>query len=407
MDAILLLGNILTPIASILGLIMNGIYEFFHLFGIQNIALTIFVFTFITKMLMLPLTIKQQKFTRLSSIMNPEVQKVQAKYKGKKDEVSLRKQQEETKIIYQKYGASPTSGCLPLLITLPIMFALYQVINNIPEHVNLVNKMYNEVAQAITDKGLLSEMAALVTKIKIDVANLTDNSKIIGVLAAFTKSQWNALKEILPESSNALASIKDIVKVNNLFGLSITNQPSWKEISVIVPVLAAGLQFAQSKQMTVKNKGTNKENPGANAMGTMNVVMPIMSGFFCLILPIGVGLYWIASSMFAIIQQFFINRYLDKKGVDEIIEANLKKATGKKVGHPATGASLQELARKQTKNIESSLPEKANGMNKDQIAEESSETKTSEDTQKEPYRPTSISEIANLLKNRNNEKGDK
>ena len=95
---------------------------------------------------MLPLTIKQQKFTRLSSRMNPEIQKIQAKYKGKKDEASLKKQQAETQAIYQKYGASPTAGCLPMLVMLPIMFALYQVINNIPAYVNEVKVLYESIA---------------------------------------------------------------------------------------------------------------------------------------------------------------------------------------------------------------------------------------------------------------------
>ena len=82
MEAIFLLGNILDPIVKVLGLIMNGIYEFFHLFGVQNIALSIFVFTFIVKTLMFPLTIKQQRFSRLQSIISPEIQKFQVKYKG-------------------------------------------------------------------------------------------------------------------------------------------------------------------------------------------------------------------------------------------------------------------------------------------------------------------------------------
>ena len=84
METIFLLGNILKPIASLLGLIMNGIYEFFNLlFKTQNIALSIFMFTFIVKTLMFPLTIKQQKFSRLQSKITPEVQKIQQKYKEK------------------------------------------------------------------------------------------------------------------------------------------------------------------------------------------------------------------------------------------------------------------------------------------------------------------------------------
>jgi YidC/Oxa1 family membrane protein insertase len=142
-------GGLLGPIAVILGWIMNAIYEFFHLFGIQNIALSIIIFTFIVRALMLPLTIKQQKFTKLSSRMNPELQKIQAKYKGKKDQDSLRKQQEETQALYEKFGANPTAGCLPILITLPIMFALYYVINNVPAYVDSVKDLYATVASGI------------------------------------------------------------------------------------------------------------------------------------------------------------------------------------------------------------------------------------------------------------------
>ena len=103
-------GGPLSPIASILGYIMNGIYMFFHLFGIQNIALSIIIFTFFVRTLMLPLTIKQQKFSKLSARMNPELQAIQAKYKGKKDEASLRKQQEESQALYQKYGTNPAGS---------------------------------------------------------------------------------------------------------------------------------------------------------------------------------------------------------------------------------------------------------------------------------------------------------
>ncbi len=401
MDSILLLGSILTPIAKFLGWIMNAIYAFFSLMSIHNVALAIFVFTFITKMLMLPLTIKQQKFSRLSSIMNPEIQKIQAKYKGKKDEASLRKQQEETRLIYQKYGSSPTSGCLPLLITLPIMFALYQVINNIPDHVNLIKEQYNIVADAIRNGNLLEELA---TSFKLAAADLTDNSKIIDVLATFKSANWKEWFEKLPEAGGAINYIRES---NNLFGLSISDMPSWKSISVIIPILAAGLQFAQSKQMTVKPRDKKDDSAASNPMGTMNIVMPIMSGVFCLILPIGVGLYWIASSIFSIIQQFFINRYLDKKGVDKIVEENLKKAIGKDTKKPASSASINELARKQTKAIDYSTQEKDKGKGKESTDESDKADGASEDSINESYKPTSISEIANILKNRNSEKGEK
>lgn len=397
MEAIFLLGNILKPIASVLGFIMNWIYEFFNLFGVQNIALSIFVFTFIVKTLMIPLTIKQQKFSRLQSRITPEIQKIQEKYKGKRDEASMRKQQAETQAVYQKYGASPTAGCLPLLITLPIMFALYRVINNIPDFVNLVREPYKVVADAILpNTGVISDIVANFENLK-----LTTIDEVINSLATFNTSQWDLLlSKGLGETVNA--AIESIVRVNNFFGLSITNTPSWKSISVIIPLLAMSLQFVQSKQISVKpEKKDNTPNP----MASMNVIMPIMSGFFCLMLPIGVGLYWIANSLFSIIQQFFVNKHLDSMDIDELVEKSQEKAMSKLTKKSSTGgASIQELAKKQTKSIES-VSDRIKDSSKNNTNDD--KVDIDNDTEKDSYNPTSISEIANLLKNRNSEKGDK
>lgn len=392
---VIFLGGILGPIASLLGLIMNGIYEFFHLFGVQNIALSIFIFTFIVKTLMFPLTIKQQRFSRLQSRITPEIQKIQEKYKGKKDEASMRKQQTETQAVYQKYGASPTSGCLPMLITLPIMFALYRVINNIPDYVNLVREPYTVVANAIQSVGTetLSDIIANVEKIKLDTLD-----EIISSLARFNTSQWNLLlnKSLGAAANNAIGNIID---VNNFFGLSITNTPSWRSVSIIIPLLSMGLQFVQSRQITVK---TNTKSDAPNPMSSMNTVMPIMSGFFCLMLPIGVGLYWIANSLFSIIQQFFVNKRLDSMDIDELVEKAQERAQKKisKKTSTSTGgtSSIQELARKQTKSIEG-VSDSMKDSSKNDSNDNSYDIDNDEKSDNDSYNPTSISEIANILKN--------
>lgn len=397
MEVTFLLGGIFSPIASILGLIMNAIFEFFNLFGIQNIALSIFVFTFIVKMLMLPLTIKQQKTSRMTSRMNPEIQAIQAKYKGKRDEASMRKMKAETDAVYQKYGTNPASGCLPMLIMLPIMFALYEVINNIPDHVNLVRESYETVAQAVlNNNGLIAEVADKVGKVmNITAETLTTESKVMEALAKFTFDNWNELMTKL--SGDAVAAVQNIKNVNNFFGLSITNNPSLKSITVIIPVLAMSLQFIQSKQLQVKTEKKNAD-PTASAMNSMSVVMPIMSGFFCLMLPIGVGLYWIANSLFSIVQQFIVNKQLDKINIDELVEKTAEKQSKKYAVKNSSGVSLAEVAKKQTKTIESSATQIDTHDNEAE-AQDVSDKKVSS-------QPTSITEIANLLKNRN-EKGDK
>lgn len=392
MEAILLSG-ILKPIASVLGLIMNGIYEFFHLFGVKNIALSIFVFTFIVKTLMFPLTIKQQRFSRLQSRITPEIQKIQAKYKGKKDQESMQKQQMETQAVYQKYGASPTSGCLPLLITLPIMFALYRVINNIPDFVKLVRDEYIVVAKSIeaSGTGVLSDIVANFENLQL---NTIDD--IIKSLGVFGSSQWDKLLNsgISQEGINA---IKNIGKVNNFFGLSITNTPNWRSVSILIPLISMGLNFVQNKMMAVKTKTKDGE---PNPMSSMNVVMPIMSGFFCLMLPIGVGLYWIANSLFSIIQQFFVNKRLDKMDIDELVEKSQERAKKKYSKSISTsGTSISDLARKQTKSIES----KTDSSVESNIANNSADDSDGNSS----YTPSSISEIANIMKNKNKEKGDK
>ena len=116
--------GILRPFAIIMGKIMEGIFWFLDLFmEYPSIGLAIILFTIIMYLLMLPLTIKQQKFSKLNSKMSPELQAVQAKYKGKTDQESMQKMQMETQAVYAKYGVSPSGSCVQLLIQMPILFA--------------------------------------------------------------------------------------------------------------------------------------------------------------------------------------------------------------------------------------------------------------------------------------------
>ena len=123
MDMILLTKSsvpIIGQVASIMGWIMDGIYRVLDLVGIQNLGLCIIIFSIIIYALMTPLQVKQQKFSKLSSVMQPELQKIQKKYKDKKDQASVQKMQEETQLVYQKYGVSPTGSCVQLLIQFPV-----------------------------------------------------------------------------------------------------------------------------------------------------------------------------------------------------------------------------------------------------------------------------------------------
>jgi len=409
-------GGLLGPIATLLGWILNAIYEFLGLFGIANVGIVIILFTFIVKGLMIPLTIKQQKFAKLSAKMNPEITKITSKYKGKKDEATIKKQQLETQAVYQKYGASPTAGCLPLLISLPIMFALYRVIYNIPAYVNDINVIYTNIAEAVRGtNGYVDIMTVLGKAVKAPSFKeasadgaLTLNH-VIDILAKFKSAQWGELADKFPTLQNVISTNSaEIFKINRFIGgLSIIDAPGYKFPGIIIPVLAAGLQFVQTKQMTANNPPADKDNPMTSTMSTMNTVMPIMSGVFCVMLPIGVGLYWVAGSVFTIIQQFVINKYMDKVDIETLIEHNVLKANKRKAKLGIDPNATIDLAKKQTRSIETTVETTdnvttnyANSVKKNY---EPSNYKKSDSS----YNSGSIAANANLLKNRNSDKGDK
>ncbi len=353
-----------------MGVILDAIYKFVGLFGIHNLALCIFLFTFVVKMLMLPLTIKQQKFTRLSSKMNPELTKIQEKYKGKKDEESMRRQQAETQEVYAKYGTNPMGGCLPLLISLPIMFALYRVIYAIPAYVGEVGDWYRTVAGAI--EGITGHADAITTFVTENGLRVTNSlstyalgsteytNSLIDILAKFSTANWEAFFQngtFAAIQGTCTEAVNSIIKANNLFGLNILDTPNFKIIgSLIIPVLAVVTQMIQTKTMNVsqpQKQTKNNDNPMAGSMNTMNTIMPIMSGVFCLMLPIGVGIYWIASALFTILQNIFINRYLDKTDLDAMIEKNVEKANKRKEKLGVVyDNKMAEVAKKSTKTYE-------------------------------------------------------
>ena len=149
-------GMILGPIAKVLGYLMEGIFFLLDLIGIPNVGLSIILFTIVIYLLMMPLTIKQQKFSKLSAKMNPEIQAVQAKYKNKKDNDSMMAMNAETQAIYAKYGVSPSGSCIQLIIQMPILFALYRVIYAMPAYVGKIKEAFFPlVSHLISQAGSL------------------------------------------------------------------------------------------------------------------------------------------------------------------------------------------------------------------------------------------------------------
>ena len=335
------------PIANILGYIMDFIYEVCSFIGIENIGVCVILFTIITNVLMLPLTVKQQKFTKLNAVMNPEIQAIQKKYKGRQDQVSMQKQQAETQAVYEKYGASPTAGCLPLLIQLPVMFALYRVIYNIPAYIRDIKTVYCQVANPLKELFTSQEVIESYTGfVELAKANnmavgssndFTQVNKIVDLLYQFDASEWKKLGEIFPNLSEVIeATSAEVINLNSfLGGINLMEAPGFKiSIALIIPILAGLTQWLSTKIMEMDNPNRNAEvddeNTMAKSMKSMNTIMPLFSVFICISLPACLGLYWIASSVVRTVIQLFVNHNMKKMSIEDLIRSNIEKQNKKR-----------------------------------------------------------------------------
>lgn len=319
-------------IAKLLGYVMELIFRVMNQVDIVNLGVCIILFTIVVKLAMLPLTIKQQHFSKINTIMQPEINKIQKKYRNKKDQESMMRQNEEIQAVYEKYGVSPTGSCLQLIIQMPIIFALYYVIRNIPAYIQPVKQVYEVVVNAITSVAgyeqtltQIGESAKLLTKLQASPST----NQIIDFLAQFKPDTWKALADAMPSISDTITTqASTIANMNNfLWGINIAETPSFsKPVYLIIPVAAGLFQWLSMKTM---NTNTD-DNPQLAAMNRTMMFMPLMSVWFCFTLPSGIGIYWSISALFQVIQQIAINKYMDHIDVNKLIEKNQKKAAKKK-----------------------------------------------------------------------------
>lgn len=359
---------IIGQIAVVMGWIMNAIYKVLEAVGIQNLGLCIIIFSILIYLCMTPLQIKQQKFSKLSAIMQPEIQKIQKKYQGKKDQDSMMKMQEETQAVYQKYGVSATGSCVQLAIQMPILFALYQVIQNIPAYVGSVYNVFNGVCTKILAvDGFTDIINNFITDNKMTrVRQVTDNAdSIVDFLYALSPSQWKSLQEISQFSgfSDQISKTASEIQKMQTFGvLNIADQPlsyikTGSLILIIaalaIPLLSWATQMLNLKLMpqAATQNGNNDNNAMASSMKTMNTVMPLMSAFFCFTFPVGLGIYWIASSVVRSIQQLLINRHLNKMNIDDLVNENMKKMEAKRAKEGLPPQKITNQAHQSARNI--------------------------------------------------------
>lgn len=383
-------GSILGPIAKLLGILMDWIYSgISNITGgrVESVVLSIVIITIIIYMCLLPLTIKQQKFSKLSQKMQPEMQAIQAKYKNKKDQASMMAMQEETQLLYQKYGISPMGSCVQMLIQMPILFALYRVFYNIPAYLSGVKGSFTGLVDSIQQTSgyqdtlvSLMEKYNVVTSSGLNASNaaskladasgdtLTLNNFIIDILYKLPSKGWDALMDgkFFDGIQSAVEKTHDaLLHFNYFLGLNISDTP-WYIIksnftdkpdkwllfvilALLIPVLSYLTQMLNIKLMP---QATNGNDQVANQMKMMNLMMPLMSLFICFTVPVGLGIYWICSALVRGIQQFFVNRHIENLDLEAVMAKNEEKAKKKREKMGLSEDYIKKAAQIKTKSID-------------------------------------------------------
>ena len=294
----------------LLGKVMNFIYTMLtDTFNLQNgvVGLSIIIYTIIVYTCMLPMTINQQRTSKMSTVMNPEIQAIQKKYKNRKDQASMMKQQEEIQQVYDKYGTSMMGGCLPLLFQMPFLFALYPVIYSIETYVPAIKSAPESVQRFLT-----------IPNLKEAPIQMIRNSGDYAIPAA---------------------------------AIIIT--------AILLPVLSGATQMLNIKlSQSVTGQQLDKDNPMAGTMKTMNTTMPLLSVFMVFTLPTGIGLYWIISAVVRTLQQIVINKHLSKMSVEDLIEKNKEKAKEKAKKRGERAERINEMAQANTKSMKKTASKK-------------------------------------------------
>ena len=295
-----------------MGWIIEQIYSL-----VSNYGLAIILFTVLIKLILLPLNVRSQKAMKKQQKVQPIIAELQQKYANDQEKL-----QREMMKIYKENNISMMGGCLPLLIQMPILIGLYRVIQQPLTYLLRVDWSQ----QAVLDKviSLRDAMASQIGNLAQSTAEmLSKNSQI-------QLSRW---AEIVNGSSDPWV-------INfNFLGLDLANTPStafnylfsgnFSNLATIalllIPILAVLLSVAQMK-ISQAQTGQNKSNDNINQSAKMmNLMMPIMTLFFTVTLPSGLGIYWIISSLVQIIQQVLLNYYFDKKGEEVIVTIPEKK----------------------------------------------------------------------------------
>ena len=313
-------GVIISPIANLLGIVYNALFNFIYSVSPVNaLGIAIILFTIIVKVILSPLIVKQQKSTLAMQKLQPELEKIRKKYQGKKDLESQQRMSLEMQKLQKDNNVSMLGGCLPLLIQLPILYALFYIFQQAYVYVDVVGQNYDAITNVIMNIPVDIRLSALSDiiinhKLTIDVAQAADIKSLIGQLSL---NDWNAFIAAIGTYADQLTPLLAVkTEMEYFLGVSMVTNPGLSFPGIIIPILAGVTTFVQTYAITrnsaSQSKGSDKD-PTAQTMKIMNYMMPIMMGVMTINLPAGLGVYWTVSNLLQAGQTHIISAVLKKK----------------------------------------------------------------------------------------------
>ena len=297
-------------------------------------ALALLFYALIFKILFLPFSIKQQKNQVKMAKLTPKIELIKAKYKGRTDQASQQKLQQEIMEFQQKEGYSPFSGCLPMLIQLPIIIFLYNVIRNPLSH---IAKFSKESIVAINNA----------------IATVSDKVSVIEDIAKFdTIDQINLISHINASDPQIFSDLGvDLAKIPNfnLFGINLAETPAFNLFGtldgwlILIPVLAAVTSWLSMFLMRRWNPNPAMSTGDAQSQASMKIMdlmMPAMSLFISFGFSGMLGVYWVYQSVISILQSFILSRVIPMPTYTAEELKEMRKA--QKAAEKAQKAALRE-----------------------------------------------------------------
>lgn len=420
-------------IATPLGWIMKGCY-----YVCKNYGIALLLFTILTRLIVFPLNIKQQKSTARMTMLQPKLQELQKKYAK-----NQQKLQEEQMNLYAQAGVNPMASCLPMVISMVILFALIPVIYGPLTYVsnadkdeltasnNMISNLYvvsaeieskdtsvEKLLKGYMDKGASEEEAY--EKLEKLITNKEKYSKSAKALSSKSKTEdvMNAIrlhndidKFILNEeyfSTNLIQSRPELMtfvfteKENgkyadvlpssvreaaedfnySIFGLFLGKIPSVKDLSILIPIISCLLQLIVtivSQRFSKKNNPDMQQNMGC-AMNVMLYGMPLFSLWIGFSYPSGLGLYWCYSSLIGLIQTIVLNKIYTPEHVAELVQKDIEKQ--KKKGKTTLMAKMAEAQMIQSGKDPAEIKKALSGEGKEEEPKKKSKSELKDEQRK-------------------------